>query len=840
MNQWSIGPSSRREISSRAPASSVNDPALYAQALAYMEERSISVGCCGVGDYVSAARQIKNVHQLEVLKFWMSMDGGRYSLRSSRASWWLSINVRSSNQAILAKKAMHLPVKNYSHNKGNRESIIEAFKEIIFSSSTWERVQYTEKLLNDGFVPYKSKEIHEKIVGAIQGEEGLRIAFEYYEKGISSELNELIEELGKVDEAGGLEEFNRKINQLDIAHGKKEKRLVNFFMHEVPKEGKREGKIEGKLVDIIESFSPSKLSRIMDPPTDGEGLSPTEKWLAKRMAIFQEQAGKSSKLGLSESLAMRDKMRSGVRLTDSEYDKLRSLDSDSAFSKIFYNAVVKEKKDEISEIDKAVKNYLNSSQLNITPEHYNKFFNQLIPAYVEDLPTKNKESILHDLIKIGPEATEKQQFEAVVQNSGPEFQKLLQMLSRQDGLGDDFADILKKLESNIKETPFTEVEKFLIQEFGELYPSRLKILNKHPLGVGTMAQTYRGEMLNEANIWEPVAVRVLKPEIEEAVETDYKLLQKHVSDIEVMPEMRGTLFEHFGNVLERLHNTIRGELNTGETGLNQISGSKYYGPRPHLGDLSDIKSIVPYTPKVIHSDNNKSGLLIQELVNGEPFEIFFKVRPAATKVSVVEDMAKLWLREAIFISGFHHADLHQGNMLFKELNNNKIEVQFLDYGMAKTLNKDERKALIMLGKALKDNNLESAIKITTSSIIDSKNTASIKSIASEFFSSPNREVKEFLEFLISKNVLIKEELVSFNRGLWLISQLLENAKSSILIEDLLEEMTKELAGIDAKNRFKIFNKTKDWVDLTPFSKKELLKLGKEKAGSCSQLIKMMF
>jgi predicted unusual protein kinase regulating ubiquinone biosynthesis (AarF/ABC1/UbiB family) len=411
------------------------------------------------------------------------------------------------------------------------------------------------------------------------------------------------------------------------------------------------------------------------------------------------------------------------------------------------------------------------------------------------------------------------------------MQKLLQIIARQPGLEPEFADILRKLESDVRAVPLEEFRKALQgEQVRRLYPSRLTIQAERPLGSGTIAQTFRGKLTLDSGEQVDVAVRAIRPGTLERVNEEDALLKSRVPAIEANPAYRDTIFANFGQVQRDLDLALRKELDVVATGRNQMTARRAYVDWPTLphygrGKVSDI-----LVPEVYYPETASDGLLIQRLIEGVPPEEFFRKYPHL-QAPVMEDLAVAWSREALFGSGFFHADLHEGNLLFRMGPNGRVVTGMLDLGMSGTLSPSQRRGLIRLAAGLEAGD-GAGVRQTLLNDLGLK-PGKLESVQFDHVIQTHLQGQKSMELLldelISHGAIVDDTMISFSRGNILLNQRLANSGSKLSMTQLRRSLAETLLKFEGANRMRLFKRS---PPLTDFSNKELMEFGRMDTGQC--------
>jgi ubiquinone biosynthesis protein len=415
---------------------------------------------------------------------------------------------------------------------------------------------------------------------------------------------------------------------------------------------------------------------------------------------------------------------------------------------------------------------------------FRMFISFAIGEYFSNLSLKSKKQIISQLLGENLNAGMAENFEIMVLNSGPQFQKLLQVVAREAGLNDELLTIFKRLESRARPVPPAVVAEIIGKEKNNYNFTEYDL---KPLGVGTMAQVHKGKLMTEQGE-RAVVIRLLKPEIEERVEEDDQILQRLAPRIDLMPELRQAGFPKVTPLAEELTETVREELDQNATSARQVRGQVYNQVR---GKISI------YVPEVFAPQSEESQLLVQEQIRGKPLDQVPEV-----KKEVVQRLAEVWLEELLFKTGFFHSDLHQGNFLVDK--DDTITVNLLDFGMGGELSEKQRQYFILLAvggdanrakliaEGLYGLSKNSGNQIRKDDIEDLVNAKVAKLKAANAVMTPDR----WLAWAMNAGLRYSSTIVGVSRGITIIDKLLKDAQ----IEKSALQLSRELAK---KNKWEI-------------------------------------
>jgi len=443
-------------------------------------------------------------------------------------------------------------------------------------------------------------------------------------------------------------------------------------------------------------------------------------------------------------------------------------------------------------------------------------FRILFDQYYALQSLDTKKYIISEMLgkKIGLNDQEK--FEVMVQNSGPQFQKLLQVIIRQNGVPDHIKASFKALEDSAKQVPWWQVEQLLKTEKENF---EFTYFERKPLGIGTMAQVHRAKMIINGKR-QDVVVRFLKPNISQRVDEDHAILVKVTQQIDNDPEYRSLNGAMMTPLMNDITDTVREELNMKATMDRQTLARTAYDKEVLL-KTPEYKTDLHFSvPKLFGADKD-SKLMVQELVIGRSLdkesETYAKLAPNIKK-AIIEEVAKLWINEVLYGGGFYHSDLHQGNFLVR-MAEPKAEVTLLDFGMGGQIDKKTQQLLLQLGLALQMQKAE----LITDTYWNLSDTAKNQIPRAAFATKVEERLKNLRKKNISESLFdwsgwasnegirLPYDFINMNRGLMIISKSLEDAGSELTFTDIAKSLAlrnpgKVMTALKSKIEEKIPNK----------------------------------
>lgn len=451
----------------------------------------------------------------------------------------------------------------------------------------------------------------------------------------------------------------------------------------------------------------------------------------------------------------------------------------------------------------SIKEYINKSIEEKTDQFIAKFgksenpqtllISQLLKKYFANLPRSQKIEIVYQLSLIPINSTSMDVFLVMIQNSGPQIQKLIQIMGRSPLIPAEFQGVFQKLESQVKPVPWPAVQE-LIESEG-LKISDFDYFERKAIGVGTMAQTHRVQLRNENGERQSSVIRFLKPNIEQLLQMDQTILKTIAAEIDTDPELKKYNFPSLADLIDDLSQTVQEELSIDRTITDQTNGSKIYSTSEIIA-FNKQKNKLQFSVPKTYSLGKNNKLMVQELVFGQkPYKELLQYKdiyPDLYRV-IAEKTAELWLSEAFFKSGFFHADLHQGNIMM-QLTDSEIKVNILDFGMTGQLTLDLQKSAILLGLGIKINN---PALISKHFVLLSKNNKAPVNFE-QLINEHSLEIKnlnlttptiaEWTAWALEHGLELNYEFLKLNRGLAAIEVLLLDAKSPLAFDDIIQNI----------------------------------------------------
>ena len=259
-----------------------------------------------------------------------------------------------------------------------------------------------------------------------------------------------------------------------------------------------------------------------------------------------------------------------------------------------------------------------------------------------------------------------------VEELGPTFIKMAQILStRPDLIPLDLADEFSKLQDSVEPMPFEQIRPRFMDEFGkdvdEIFDGELILIASASLG-----QVYKGRLKSG----EEVAVKVLKPGVEEMIRSDLQIMYRIASMLEEKLHSYG--IDSPKKILQEFEKTIKKELDYNTEALSLKRFAK---------NFEDDERIV--VPK-LYEEFSGTVVLTMEFIDGIKVSRTDMLEEAGIDPKEVAKTGFNLICEQIFEYRFFHADPHPGNIF--ALPNGRIS--FVDFGMMGSIAERDRKDFV--------------------------------------------------------------------------------------------------------------------------------------------------
>lgn len=237
-------------------------------------------------------------------------------------------------------------------------------------------------------------------------------------------------------------------------------------------------------------------------------------------------------------------------------------------------------------------------------------------------------------------------FRRTLERLGPTFVKFGQMLSlRPDILPIAYAEELRMLQDSVAPVPGAAIRSRVEQEFGKPIRSRFRAFSAAPVGAASIAQVHAATLSNG----ERVAVKVLRPGVEEIIARDLHLL-RYLAELATAHVEAIQPFRPVDTIAEFAAWTIRELDLTKEAQAIDRFREMFHG---------DESVRIP----TVDWERTTTGVLTMSFVEGMRADDRAALRKARVDVRAVARTAVRIALVQFFDAGYFHADPHPGNFV---------------------------------------------------------------------------------------------------------------------------------------------------------------------------------
>ncbi len=267
---------------------------------------------------------------------------------------------------------------------------------------------------------------------------------------------------------------------------------------------------------------------------------------------------------------------------------------------------------------------------------------------------------------------------ATVAGLGPTFIKLAQVFaSRADIIPEPYLAELGQLTDRVPPLPVSEIEAVIAAEYGAPVSELFEQFDPTPLAAASLGQVHRARVAGPAGDGRDVAVKVLRPGVEELVAVDLDAAFRILYFLYILFPNHHT--RAITNIVSEFAKRIEEEMDFRTEARNAGIIRANFAADPRL-----------LIPRVLE-ELTRRRVLVLEYVEGTRVDRLHE-RMASGDVSfpqVLETIIELYIR-MMLLDGVFHADPHPGNLLVSA----DRRVVMLDFGMVVRVEKETRTRLI--------------------------------------------------------------------------------------------------------------------------------------------------
>jgi predicted unusual protein kinase regulating ubiquinone biosynthesis (AarF/ABC1/UbiB family) len=424
-------------------------------------------------------------------------------------------------------------------------------------------------------------------------------------------------------------------------------------------------------------------------------------------------------------------------------------------------------------------------------------FTRLLPFVVAFLRDRRRWVVMGKPRRASPEKHQARarRLVATVAALGPAFIKLAQVFaSRADIVPEPYLAELSGLTDRVPPLPFAEIERVIGEEYGTPASAVFTEMESEPIAAASLGQVHRARVRANDGCERDVAVKVLRPGVDELVGRDLDAAFRILYFLNIL----------FPNHHTRAITNIVGEF------AKRIAEEMDF--RLEAENARVIKANFANDPRVlvpaVLEELTRRRVLVLEFVEGTRVDRLH-ARMAAGELDfprVLETIVELYVR-MMLVDGIFHADPHPGNLLVAP----DGRVALLDFGMVIRVEQETRQRLITTVMAAVRQDVDGVIaglyelgmldpEVDRGTIRDA--ARAIMSVAFRTETTPRqiqRIVNEVMATFYRWPVMLPSELVYFGRAAALIEGLGfaydPTFNGATFVRPVVERMRPELVAV---------------------------------------------
>jgi ubiquinone biosynthesis protein len=260
-----------------------------------------------------------------------------------------------------------------------------------------------------------------------------------------------------------------------------------------------------------------------------------------------------------------------------------------------------------------------------------------------------------------------------LQDLGPLFVKFGQMLStRRDLLPVDIADELAKLQDRVPPFPSEQVVATLERVYRKPVDEVFKAFDRTPVASASVAQVHFAELQDGT----PVAIKVLRPQIEQVIDKDVALMQTGAMLVEKLTSDGKRLRPR--EVVAEFEKTLADELDLSREAANCSQLRRNFRHSPLL--------LVPQ----VYWDYSGSEVMVMDRMTGIPIAQVDRLVEAGIDLKRLSRAGVELFFTQVFRDGFFHADMHPGNIFVAVDASDFGKYIAVDFGIMGTLSEEDQ------------------------------------------------------------------------------------------------------------------------------------------------------
>lgn len=312
-----------------------------------------------------------------------------------------------------------------------------------------------------------------------------------------------------------------------------------------------------------------------------------------------------------------------------------------------------------------------------------------------------------------------------IQELGPTFVKLGQVLAtRPDIFPPNWITEFSKLQDQVPAVPFEELLPELEASLGRSPFEVFRDLQREPIAGASIAQVHLAKLQDGT----PVVLKIRRPNVEENIEADLRLLSHLGRLIESeIPEAKR--FQP-GKIIGQFSKSLRRELDLALEGRNTERFARNFAKDPNVEFAK------------IYWDYTSVNLLVMSHIEGIPGHDLLAAEQAGLDLKLLGERGANAVLKMVLLDGFFHADPHPGNVFY--LPDNRLAI--IDCGMVGRLSLDRRGEIADMLAALVSRDVDTLRDILIiwaedTTIDETKLSADIDEFICNYDTAPLKQVR---------------------------------------------------------------------------------------------------
>lgn len=288
------------------------------------------------------------------------------------------------------------------------------------------------------------------------------------------------------------------------------------------------------------------------------------------------------------------------------------------------------------------------------------------------LPEEEQEQAFEKEEAIGEQTDAAVRFRRVLEDLGPTYVKLGQIMStRPDIMPPEFIDELKHLQDRVPPMPFEEVRTAIEENLGQTLAELFAEVHEKPIGAASIGQVHRAKTHEGRD----VVIKVQRPGIASTIRSDLDILY-YIARLAEATIQEVELYTPTA-IVKEFEKAILAELDFRLEARN----IREFGQ--NFEEIPDVQ-----VPEVFEELSN-DRIMTLEFIDAKKLSQLEGGSPQAKAVlkTLLDAMVKMVLHD-----GFFHGDPHPGNILVREDNS----LVFIDFGLTGRLSAAQQDDLITL------------------------------------------------------------------------------------------------------------------------------------------------